>query len=109
MANDELNPFEKIGLQMAKDLTNPDHYDEEFYKLLSTQRIPRVLEIDDQIRTAIVKFIKETWESLHWKFDQPEILNLAAVMTAMTQALITGYELGRKLRRPLTTKPASSR
>ena len=109
MANDELNPFEKSGLLAVKDLTNPDHYDEEFYKLLSTQKFPGVLELDDQIRPAIMKFIKEAWESLHWKFEQSGAISPAAVLTAMTEALLTGYELGRKLRRPLTAKRASSR
>ncbi|GAI92952.1 unnamed protein product [marine sediment metagenome] len=109
MANDELNPLEKSGLLAVKDLTNPDHYDKKFYKLLSTQRFPGPLEIDDQIRPAIAKFIEEAWESLHSTFDQPEVISKEVVATAMTGALLTGYELGRKLRRPLTAKPAASR
>jgi len=109
MANDELNPFEKSGLLAVKDHTNPGHYDEEFYKLLRIQPFPGLLELDDQIRPAIMKFILMKWESLHSKLDQSGTISQAAVMTAMTEALLTGYELGRKLHRPLTTKPASSR
>ncbi len=109
MAKDELNHSEKAGLLAVKDLANPDHYDKEFYKLLSTQTFPGVLEIDDQIRPAIVKFIHKERESLHLESEQPQIISPGTVETAMTMALLRGYELGRKLRRPLTAKPAASR
>ena len=104
MAEEELTRFEKAGLRAFKDSRKRGEYDKQFYELLWATEIPQMLELDEQIRRAITKFITEAWDR-HLEIGRTQNIDEDSnAQSAMTIALLKGYELGRKLRRPLTAK-----
>jgi len=104
MTEDKLTQEEKVTLPAIKDMADLDDYDEEFYKLLKTQSYPSVPEVDDQIRRAIFKFISSYSQTMVEVRRTGEVRQDETVTTALTVCLLKGYELGRKLRWPLTKK-----
>jgi len=104
MVEGKLSKFERARLLAIKDHFNSDNYDEEFYKLLHTTVIPGLLELDERIRRAIVKFTTEVWGQQLKMSRALNIDDTSIVLGAITEALLQGYEVGRKRRRPLTTK-----
>ena len=104
MTEDELTHAEKVTLISNMDAREQDDYDEEFYKLLRSQTSPDLIEIDARIRRAITKFIGDCAE--RWGNDPytTEENRYVTFRTALTIGLLIGYELGRKLQRPLTLK-----
>jgi len=104
MAKEELTRFEKAGLLAIKDFLSRDNYDKGFYELLCTTKIPSLLELDDAIRPAIVRFIVKFWEQEREGALPAGCNNEDQIKGALTLTLLIGYELGRKLRRPLTAK-----
>lgn len=107
MTEEELTHFEKAGLLAIKDHFNPDGYDVGFYILLQTTRIPDILIMDGAIRQALSKFIPEYWDNLQSTMSLVGADRDSIIQAAMTCSLLKGYELGRKLRQPLTLKPES--
>ena len=105
MAEEELNQFEKASLLAVKDHFNPDGYDAEFYRLLQTTRTPDLLIMKEEIRRAITKFIPEYWDGLEAEMTLLVADKQCIIAAAMTCSLLKGYEMGRKLRQPLTSKP----
>jgi hypothetical protein len=104
MTEDKLTQEEKVTLLAIKDMADLDNYDEEFYKLVKAQSYPSVPEVDDRIRRAIFKFISSYSQTIAEVRRTGGVTQDEAIATALTVCLLKGYELGRKLRRPLTKK-----
>lgn len=100
----ELNQFEKAGLLAIKDHYSQDGYDKEFYRLLQTTEGPHILIIEERIRQAITKFIPEYRDHLESMMSSMSIDKESIIQAVMTCSLLKGYELGRKLRRPLSKR-----
>jgi len=107
MAGEDLTRFEKAALLAFKDSRKRGDYDVKFYELLWATEAPQALELDEQIRRAITQFVTEAWNR-HLEVSRAQNLDGdATAKSAMTIALLKGYELGRKLQRPLTSNQAA--
>lgn len=107
MANGDLTKLEMAGLTAFKDSRQSDDYDTEFYQLLLAIAPPDILEMDERIRRAITKYIKEAWEE-HLVGCFAEGLDEGCTgRAAMNISFLIGYELGRELQRPLTSNQAA--
>lgn len=102
MPGHELTNSEKVTLVATLDAHNREDLDHEFFLELLSCNIPSPDEMDDRIRRAIQKFIDILTASM--KKDSPplEETTVIVIKAGLTQSLLVGYELGRKLRRPLT-------
>lgn len=105
MADLELTRDEMQRLLALRDAQNLDDYDEEFYRLLTTEAIPGAEELDDRIRRAILKYISDWW-SFHSRAQNLGKFQVVEYITGFTLfLLVLGYSLGMKLGRPLTRTP----
>jgi len=63
---------------------------------------PQPEELDGRTRRAITAFVMETWAGLATVAAKNKVDPASMTMGAMTEMLITGYELGRQLQKPFT-------
>lgn len=105
MAEDELTGSEKAALLAHVDLLNPDDYDKEFYEALKSIKFPGPDNVDDRLRRAIKKFVTEDFTETIGGLLAIEDRPIPAILAIITSCLLRGYELGRKLHRPLTVSP----
>jgi len=104
MAEDELTHSEKVTLIANIDARQQDDYDEVFYELLMSQRTLGVLEVDDRIRRAITKFARNYSQHLINDIFEADVSLARVSEVSLTVGFLRGYELGRKLCRPLALK-----
>lgn len=105
MAEAELTQWEKGRLIGAIDARNLTDYDEEFYQLLKRQVGPTAEDIDNRIHRAMLKFTHEATRKILNAYDSEQIGIFPAIHATLLTGLIIGYEVGRKLKRPLTANP----
>ena len=105
MAEDKLTGAEKAALLAHVDLLNPDDYDKEFYEALKSVEFPGPDNVDDRLRRAIKKFVAEDFTETIGRLLATGEPPIPAIMAIITSCLLRGYELGRKLHRPLTASP----
>lgn len=107
MANEQLTQFEKASFLGIKDVCYPDNYDREFYDFLWAQKVPDLLQIEDKLRPAIARFIREYWGELQPVLSGLNLSQDTLVESAMICAFLKGYELGRTRGRPLAINNAN--
>ena len=100
MEKDELTLDEKATLLGHVDVRLRADYDDDFYNDLCSTNIPILDEVNDRSRRAIIKYVTAMWHD--YKDDSPEFDNDTKFLAALTEALIKGYELGRKRKLPIT-------
>jgi len=101
MNKSELTPSEKTTLLSSLDHHQPSSYDESLYQVLKQAEPPFPHEVDDPIRRAISKYIRESWDELRSLGVRDGNGIDATAMGAMTEMLFIGYGLGRSLQKPL--------
>jgi len=102
MSENNLTPNEKAGLLAIKDKFSCNSLDAKFYKLLETLDVPDITDLNEGVRKAIAKFIPEYWDRLQRELLTTGFYDYTVIISAMTLALLKGYELGRRMQRPLT-------
>jgi hypothetical protein len=102
MAKHELTQSEKVTLVATLDAHNREYFDQEFFQELMSCDIPRPDEMDDRIRRATQKFIDILTASMKKGSPPLEETTVVVIKAGLMQSLLVGYELGRKLQRPLT-------
>lgn len=100
MAKDELTPDEKATLLGHVDVKLRSDYDERFYSDLCDITTPVLDKVNDRSRRAIIKYVTAMWKD--YKDVSPEFDNDTKFLAALTEALLKGYELGRKRKHPIT-------
>lgn len=109
MSEEELTLEDKAMLLASMDKRKRSDYDREIYQRLKAQNLISPEEIDGKIRRAIVRFVKEEW-ALLYGIGKDNGLDIDSIVGgALTDFLLIGYEVGRKLKRPLTAKPGAPR
>lgn len=101
MVEGNLSDREKAGLLGFDDSRKMDDYDMEFYELLWATKPPKPMEMDDRIRRAIVRFVTNAWDQHLQACSAQSLDEDTTGRSAMNIAFLKGYELGRKLQRPL--------
>jgi len=102
MFEHELTQSEKVKLVATLDRHNSEDFDQEFFQELMSCDIPLPDELDDRIRRAIKKFTDILVASTKKDSLPLEGIPWGVIGGVLIQSLLVGYELGRKLRRPLT-------
>jgi len=102
MNDNTLTHRKKARLLAATDVRSDEGRDEVLYQTLKSMPEPQPEQLDGKTRRAITAFIIETWAGLAFVAAKNNQDPASMTMGAMTEMLITGYELGRMLRRPLT-------
>ena len=105
MSDNNLTNLEKTKLVSTMDHRQAADYDEMLYKLLTQAEPPYPHEVDDRSRRAISKYVMGAWPHLKslGERDGDSIDEIA--MGAMTETLIIGFKLGRRMRKSLTAVP----
>ena len=104
MDDNKLSLFKKVKLLAVLDRMHPGDYDKELYSLLCEIVPPRPDQFGDRKRRAIVLFVNAYWENLQGILQSEGMDNDTIARAGLHIMLTLGYELGRKLRRPLTRK-----
>ncbi|MBU1067196.1 hypothetical protein KKE60_05385 [Patescibacteria group bacterium] len=102
MADNTLTHRDKARLVASTDLRSDQGRNETLYRALKSMPEPQPEELDGRTRRAITAFVMETWASLAIAAANNNLNPASMTMGAMTEMLITGYELGRQLQKPLT-------
>ncbi len=102
MSDNNLTSLDKTALLASMDYQQATTYDAAFYSLLVQAEPPFPHEIDDAIRRAVAKYMQKSWPFLKSLGQQDECDIDATAMGAMTEMFFIGYELGRRMRKPLT-------
>jgi len=100
MEKDELTLDEKATLLGHVDARLCADYDDDFYNDLCSTNTPIIDEVNDRSRRAIVKYITAMWHD--YKDVSTEFDDDTKFMAALTEALLKGYELGRKRKCAIT-------
>ena len=100
MEKDELTLDEKATLLGNVDARSRADYDERFYNDLCAIDTPIMDKMEDRSRRAIIKYVLAMWKD--YKEVSPEFDNDTKFLAALTEALLKGYELGRKRKHPIT-------
>jgi len=101
MSDNILTHRDKARLLAATDSRSMEGRDEALYQALKSMPEPQPEQLDGKTRRAISSFIMETWVGLAIVAAKNNLDPPSMTMGAMTEMLITGYELGRMLRKPL--------
>lgn len=107
MADNTLTHKEKARLLASTDMRSDSGRDESLYQALKSMPEPQPEQLDSRTRRAITAFVMETWAGLALVAAENNQDPASMTMGAMTEMLITGYQLGYKLQRPLAG-PASN-
>ncbi|MFH0847182.1 MAG: hypothetical protein V1894_03890 [Chloroflexota bacterium] len=102
MTDNTLTHKEKARLFAATDVRSDQGRNEALYRALKSMPEPQPEELDGRTRRAITAFVMETWAGLATVAAKDNVGPAAMTMGAMTEMLITGYELGRQLQKPFT-------
>jgi len=102
MSGHELTQFEKVKLLATLDAHNYEDFDKEFFQELEGCDIPLPDEVDARIRRAIFKFTDVLVAYIKKDCLPLEETTVEVIEGVLIQSLLVGYEMGRKLRRPLT-------
>ena len=104
MSEYNLTRNEKAALLAISDIKHPNDYDKDFYVLLCQCAPVGPEEFDDRKRRATTKFINAYFETVTGRLHATGIDSDSIVKAGLHFMLTLGYELGRKLRTPLTRK-----
>lgn len=104
MSEDNLSTVDKVRLLATMDAQHPNNFDAEFLALLLTCEPPTPDVCNDRKRRAIMKFVNAYWENQKGVSQALDMDNDTIVKAGLHYMLTLGYELGRKLRSPLTRK-----
>jgi len=104
MADNTLTHRDKARLVASTDVRSDQGRNEALYRALKAMPEPQPEELDGRTRRAITAFIMETWAGLAIVAAENNLDPASMTMGAMTEMLITGYDLGRKLQSPLSSK-----
>ncbi|MDD4984457.1 MAG: hypothetical protein PHQ43_01510 [Dehalococcoidales bacterium] len=107
MADNTLTPKDKARVLASIDMRRTSDRDGELYQLLKQMPEPQPADLDGKTRRAITSFVIERWAGLALVAAKNNQDPASMTMGAMTEMLITGYELGRKLQKPLAA-PANN-
>ena len=107
MVDNTLTHRDKARLLASTDMRTDSGRDEALYQALKRMPEPQPEELDGRTRRAITAFVMETWAGLALVAAKNNQDPASMTMGAMTEMLITGYELGRKLQKPLAA-PANN-
>ena len=103
MTDNTLTHRDKARLVAATDVRSDQGRNEALYRALkSMPEPPQPEELDGRTRRAITAFVMETWAGLAIVAAKNNVDPAAMTMGAMTEMLITGYELGRQLQKPFS-------
>ena len=102
MADNTLTSRDKARLLASTDVRSDQGRNEALYRALKAMPEPQPEELDGRTRRAIAAFVRETWAGLAIVAASTNLDKPAMTMGAMTEMLITGYELGRQLQKPFT-------
>ncbi|MDP2730487.1 MAG: hypothetical protein Q8O55_08385 [Dehalococcoidales bacterium] len=102
MADNTLTHRDKARLIAATDVRSNEGMNEALYRALKSMPEPLPEQLDGRTRRAITAFVRETWAGLATVAASNNQGSAAMTMGAMTEMLITGYELGRQLQKPFT-------
>jgi len=103
MIDNTLTHRDKARLVASTDVRSDRGRNESLYRALKSIPEPQPEQLDGRTRRAITAFVMETWAGLATVGAKNKIDPAAMTMGAMTEMLITGYELGRQLQKPFTT------
>jgi len=107
MTDNLLTPKDKARVLASIDMRNTSDRDGDLYQLLKQMPEPQPEDLDGRTRRAITSFVMERWAGLALVAAKNNLDPAMMTMGAMTEMLITGYELGRKLQKPLAA-PANN-
>ena len=102
MDDNTLAHRDKARLLASTDVRSDQGRNEALYRALKSMPEPQPEELDGRTRRAITAFVMETWAGLETVAAKDNVDPAAMTMGAMTEMLITGYELGRQLQKPFT-------
>ena len=102
MTDNTLTHRDKARLVASTDVRSDQGRNEALYRALKSMPEPQPEELDGRTRRAITAFVIETWAGLATVAAKNNQDPAAMTMGAMTEMLITGYELGRQLQKPFT-------
>lgn len=85
------------------DIKLKNDYDKDFYNELSRIKPPALESLDDRIRRAIIKYVETLWHDFKGIATE-DLHSDELLLAAMTESVLRGYELGRKLKRPIAGK-----
>ena len=107
MVDNTLTDRDKARLLASTDIRSNSGRDEALYQSLKRISAPLPQQMDGQTRRAITAFVMESWDSFKIIATKFNLDHDSITMGAMTEMLTTGYELGRKLQKPLAA-PANN-
>ncbi len=108
MVDNTLTHRDKARLVASIDVRSDQGKNEALYRALKSMPEPQPEELDGRTRRAITAFVMETWAGLAFVAAKNNQDPASMTMGAMTEMLITGYELGRQLQQPFTVLDSDS-
>ncbi len=108
MVDNTLTHRDKARLLASTDVRSDQGRNESLYRALKSMPEPQPEELDGRTRRAITAFVMETWAGLALVAAKNNQDPASMTMGAMTEMLITGYELGCQLQQPFTALDSNS-